>query len=133
MNAREVVERLLQAGRDLDVDGFVALMAADGYLEWPFRPPGAPARLQGRDAIRQHLTAVAEGFIRFTGYRNVVIHETTDAEVVIAEYDADATVLATGAPFEQNVIAVFRVRDGLVVSYRDYINPLPLLEAVRKR
>jgi ketosteroid isomerase-like protein len=37
--------------------------------------------------------------------------------------------VATGAAFEQTVIAVFRVQDGLVVSYRDYINPLPLMEA----
>ncbi|MFG1866693.1 nuclear transport factor 2 family protein [Micromonospora arborensis] len=28
------------------------------------------------------------------------------------------------------VIAVFRVRDGQILSYRDYINPLPLLEAL---
>jgi ketosteroid isomerase-like protein len=49
--------------------------------------------------------------------------------VVIVEYDALGTVVATGAPFRQTVIAVFRVRNGQIVSYRDYINPLPLAEA----
>jgi hypothetical protein len=28
------------------------------------------------------------------------------------------------------VIAVFRVQNGQVMSYRDYINPLPLMEAL---
>jgi ketosteroid isomerase-like protein len=127
--SREVVEELMRAGRDGDVDTFVRLMAPDGYLEWPFRPAGVPARLQGHAEIRRHLTAAATGFIRFDEYRNVVLHETTDPEVVIVEYDAFGTVIPTGAPFEQTVIAVLRVRDGLVVSYRDYLNPLPLAAA----
>jgi ketosteroid isomerase-like protein len=127
--SREIVEQLLRAGRDLDVDTFVALMAPDGYLEWPYRPPGVPGRLRGRAEIRRHLTAVAEGFIRFDEYRDLVLHETTDAEVIIVEYEAHGAVVATGAPFHQTVIAVIRVQNGQVLSYRDYINPLPLMEA----
>lgn len=129
MTSREIVEQVLRAGRELDVEAFVGLMAPDGYIEWPYRPPGSPARLQGRAEIRRHLAAVAKGFIRFDEYHNVVVHETTDPEVVIVEYDAHGTVLATGAPFDQTVIAVFRVHDGQVQSYRDYINPLPLMDA----
>jgi uncharacterized protein len=129
MKSREIVEQILRAGRDLDVEAFVALMAPDGYIEWPYRPPGAPARLQGRAEIRRHLTTAAGGFIRFEEYRNVVVHETTDPEVVIVEYDAHGTVLASGAPFEQRVIAVFRVQEGHIRSYRDYINPLPVMQA----
>jgi ketosteroid isomerase-like protein len=87
-----------------------------------------PARLQGREAIRGHLSR-ATGFIKFDEYRNVVIHQTTDPEVIIVEYDAHGTVVPTGAPFEQTIIAVFRVRDGQILSYRDYINPLRLMEA----
>jgi uncharacterized protein len=37
--------------------------------------------------------------------------------------------VATGAPFHQVVIAVFRVQNGQILSYRDYIKPLPLIEA----
>jgi uncharacterized protein len=126
--AREVVEQVLRAGREMDIEGFVALMAPDGHIEWPYRPPGVPARLRGRAEIRRHLTAAA-GFVTFGEFRNVVVHQTTDPEVIIVEYDAAGTVVATGAPFEQTVIAVFRVRDGRVLSYRDYINPLPLIQA----
>ncbi|MEW9528914.1 nuclear transport factor 2 family protein [Microbispora sp. NPDC049125] len=129
VTSREVVERMLQAGREMDVETFVGLMAPDGYLEWPYRPPGVPARLQGRAVIHRHLTEAAKAFIAFDEFRDLVMHETTDPEVIIVEYDAYGTVVATGAPFHQTVIAVFRVRDGQVLSYRDYINPLPLMEA----
>jgi ketosteroid isomerase-like protein len=127
--SREIVERLLRAARDLDIETVVQLIAPDGYIEWPYRPPGVPERLQGHTDIRRHLTSVAHGFIRLSEYRNEVVHETLDPEVVIVEYDAHGTVLPTGAPFEQSVIAVFRVRHGRILSYRDYINPLPLIEA----
>jgi len=127
--SRQVVENMLEVGRTMDVDAFVELMSPDGYIEWPYRPPGVPARIQGREEVRRHLAQVAGGFIRFDEYRNVVLHETADPEVIIVEYDAHGSVVATGAPFHQTVIAVFRVVDGLVVSYRDYINPLPLIEA----
>ena len=128
--ATETVDRMLRAGRELDIETFVELMAPDGYLEWPYRPPGVPARLQGRQEIRAFLTAAATEFIRFDEYRDVVVHETVDPEVIIVEYEAHGTVVPTGAPFRQTVIAVFRVRNGQILSYRDYINPLPLAEAL---
>jgi len=128
--ATETVGRMLRAGRELDIETFVELMAPDGYLEWPYRPPGVPARLQGRQEIRAFLTAAATEFIRFDEYRDVVVHETVDPEVIIVEYEAHGTVVPTGAPFRQTVIAVFRVRNGQILSYRDYINPLPLAEAL---
>jgi uncharacterized protein len=128
--SREIVDRLLLAAREPDIETVVGLMAPDGYIEWPYRPPGVPAQLRGHTEIRRHLTEVANGFIRLSEYRNEVVHETTDPEVIIVEYDAHGTVVPTGAPFEQSVIAVFRVRDGRVLSYRDYINPLPLIEAL---
>ena len=130
VTSREIVERMLRAGREVDIETFVGLMAPDGYVEWPYRPPGVPARVQGRTEIRRHLTEAAKAFIRFDEYRNVVIHETDDTEVIIVEYEASGTVVPTGAPFQQTVIAVFRVQNGQVQSYRDYINPLPLVEAL---
>lgn len=127
--SRMIVEQVLRAGRERDTTTFVGLMAPDGYLEWPFRPPGVPARVQGRVEIRRHLTGAAAAFIGLDEHHDVVVHETTDPEVVIVEYETHGTVVATGAPFRQTVIAVFRVRNGQILSCRDYINPLPLVEA----
>ncbi|MER7273425.1 nuclear transport factor 2 family protein [Dactylosporangium sp. NPDC000244] len=126
--SREVVERLLRASRERDTETFVGLFAPDGYIEWPFRPAGVPGRVEGRDQLREFLTMQANGLVEFDEYRNTVIHETIDPQVVIVEYEAHGTVIPTGAPLHQTVIAVLRIRDGLVVSYRDYLNPLVLAE-----
>jgi ketosteroid isomerase-like protein len=127
--AREIVDRMLRAGREVDVEAVVELMAPDGYIEWPYRPTGAPARLRGHEEIRGYLTAAAKAPIKFDEYRDMVVHETTDPEVIIVEYEAYGTITTTGAPYQQTIIAVFRVRDGRIVSYRDYLNPLALAEA----
>jgi len=128
--SREVVEQVLRASREMDTETFVSLIAPDGYIEWPYRPAGVPDRLEGREQIREFLTAQAKGLVRFDEYRNTVIHETTDPEIVIVEYDVHGTVIPTGAPLRQTIIAVLRIRDGLVVSYRDYLNPLVLAETL---
>jgi len=127
--SREVVERILRAGREQDTEAFVDLFAPDGYVEWPYRPAGVPGRVEGRDSIREFLAGAA-GLVKFDEYRDTVIHETADPEVVIVEYEAYGTVLPTGAPLHQTIIAVVRIRDGLVVAYRDYLNPLVLAEAL---
>ncbi|MEU7754383.1 nuclear transport factor 2 family protein [Micromonospora sp. NPDC049171] len=129
-SSRTVVEKVLQAGREVDIETFVELMAPDGYIEWPYRPPGVPGRVRGRAEVRRHLTQTAGSFVTFDEYRNVMLHETTDPEVIIVEYEVYGSVVATGRPFEQTVIAVIRVRNGQIMSYRDYINPLPLVEAM---
>ncbi|MFI6262916.1 nuclear transport factor 2 family protein [Micromonospora sp. NPDC051006] len=128
--SREVVEQILRASREQNTETFVNLFAADGYIEWPYLPAGMPDRVEGRDQIREFLTARANGLVKFDEYRNTVIHETTDSEVVIVEYEAHGTVIPTGAPLHQTIVAVLRIRDGLVVSYRDYLNPLVLAEAL---
>ena len=51
----------------------------------------------------------------------------TSTEIV--EYEANGQVTATNAAYQQHIIAVFRVRNGQIVSYRDYLNPLTLAEA----
>nr|BFE63919.1 nuclear transport factor 2 family protein [Dactylosporangium thailandense] len=126
--SRDVVEQLLRASRERDTETFVELFAPDGYIEWPFRPAGVPGRVEGRDRLREFLTMQASGLVEFDEYRDTVIHETVDPQVVIVEYEAHGTVIPTGAPLHQTVIAVLRIRDGLVVSYRDYLNPLVLAE-----
>ncbi|MEV5558829.1 nuclear transport factor 2 family protein [Nonomuraea wenchangensis] len=129
MCTTKVVEELMRASLEGDRGRFLELLAPDGVIEWPYRPEGVPGELRGRAEI-DAFTATSFGLITFSEYADVRVHETLDPEVVIVEYTARGTVTATGAPFEQRPVAVIRVRDGQVVSYRDYINPLPLLKAL---
>src|ERR1700689_4653087 len=55
---------------------------------------------------------------------NVTIHETTDPEVIVAEFEYQGTAAGTGEPYALPGIFVLRVRNGEIVSSRDYFDHL---------
>jgi uncharacterized protein len=83
-----------------------------------------PRRLQGREEIRRVLGGleqqVGQAGTRVTGVHPVVVHETLDPETVIVELELHGEVLATGSTYRLPYIQVLRVRDGQIVSFRDY-------------
>ncbi len=92
------------------------LYAEDAVVEQPFS--GAPvAHLEGRETIRAHFTAASGMDLRLTA-RDIVVHETIDPEVVIAEFVYDITS-GRGTGSGAN-IQVLRIRDGLIQATRDY-------------
>jgi ketosteroid isomerase-like protein len=123
---REVVEQLHRLVVDGDIGGQADLFAPDGVLEWPFAPAGVPARLEGREAIRAVLEPIGrrmrQGATRPTGVRSVV-HQTLDPEVVVAELELEGEAAATDETYRLPYVQVFRVRDGAIVSFRDYFGP----------
>ncbi|MGW7044191.1 nuclear transport factor 2 family protein [Streptomyces avermitilis] len=60
---------------------------------------------------------------------NVIVRETGDAEVIVAEFDYHAHHRLTGRTFEASNIQVLRVHDCLIVSSRDYHDHLALIVA----
>lgn len=101
-----------------------ALYAEDTVVEHPQAVP-RPTRLIGRDAVHERFTGVLAGALRLKR-KNVVVHETTDPEVIVAEYDYDAESAKTGRTIAAANIQVLRVRDGLIVHSRDYHDYLRL-------
>ncbi|MET8998093.1 nuclear transport factor 2 family protein [Amycolatopsis sp. NPDC004169] len=101
-----------------------ALYAEGTVVEHPQAVP-RPTRLHGRDAVHERFTGVLAGALRLTR-KNVVVHETTDPEVIVAEYDYDAESVETGRTIEAANIQVLRIRDGLIVHSRDYHDYLRL-------
>ncbi|MGH3756498.1 nuclear transport factor 2 family protein [Actinophytocola sp.] len=106
--------------------GLESLLADDCVVEAPFAPSGAPRRIAGRDAFAASAAPRREALakrIRFTDVRDVVIHETTDPEVAVIEYEVEGVRVAddfrAAAPF----VVVVRVQDGRVVLWREYQDP----------
>ncbi|HEY8457312.1 MAG TPA: nuclear transport factor 2 family protein [Actinopolymorphaceae bacterium] len=99
------------------------LYAEDCVVEHPFL--GFGQRMEGRDRIRKHFE-FASGIPLQLRARNVVVHQTVDPEVIVAEFEYHGEVTTTGRTFVAPCIFVMRVRDGLIVESRDYANHLAL-------
>jgi len=106
-----------------DIDGYADLFAPDGVIETPFAPPGAPSRLEGREAIREYSRHFAASLLRVEDFEVTELYQTQDPEVVIVEMCAKVTLTTTGQSLAATSIQVLRIRDGQIVLFRDFANP----------
>jgi uncharacterized protein len=100
-----------------------SLYAEQTDVVHPFDPLRQPA-LRTRDELREHFTPASAGPVRDRRAANITIHQTTDPEVIVAEFEYQGTVAGTGEPYALPGIFVLRVRNGEIVSSRDYFDHL---------
>lgn len=128
LSPREVFQKLIEriaAGRFTEL---AELYAEDAVVETVFEPVG-PRRIEGRAALKERFAHVsARSPVELTPV-NVVVRETDDAEVVVAEFDYRVHHRVTDRTFEAANIQVLRVRDGLIISSRDFHDHLALVVA----
>ena len=118
----ELVDCVLDLLAAHDIAGAVALFAADAELETPFVPPPLPSRTVGRAAVSATMTMVfgAYGRVEFRDRRFLT---TADGRVVVGRWRTDIEVLATGATYADEVIAVVAVSDGSIVAVQRVLQP----------
>ncbi|MFG3353187.1 nuclear transport factor 2 family protein [Streptomyces sp. NPDC048001] len=112
---------------DKNIPAWVALWAEDGLMELPFAPEGRPRRLQGKEAVAAYMRHYPD-HIDLHDFPDLRIHRTADPETIVVEMRGVGRLVETGAPFDMTYIAVVTVREGRITSYRDYRNPLAVLE-----
>jgi ketosteroid isomerase-like protein len=122
---REVFGRWQQLMLSNDPGGLGQLSSDDVIIETPFAPPGHPRRFEGLGQFlayaRPRMAALPA---RFEEFRNVVVHDTANPQVIIAEYDLCGTVTTTGEPAAASFVAILTVRDSEIVHWREYQDTL---------
>jgi ketosteroid isomerase-like protein len=115
---REVFLTLVNGIADGNPDGLAELYAEQIDVVHPFDPlHGAP--LRSREELRERMESLAARPPPRRRVGHVTIHQTTAPEVIVAEFEYQGTTEA-GEPYALPAIFVMRVRDGEIVSSRDY-------------
>jgi hypothetical protein len=127
---RELFEQAQQTFLKKDLNAFADMFAEDGIHELPFAPPGVPKHLRGRENIRGYLTAITATPLELNEFRDLTIYDTTDPEIIIIEYEAAGTVVATNLPYTSRYIQILQARNGAILLWRDYWNPLAGAQAL---
>lgn len=138
---REVFLALVHGIAEGRWDDLPDLYAEQTHIVHPLLPTDTTP-MRTRDELREHFRPKEP-----TGHRlqrrpvDITIHETTDPEVIIAEFAYRGTVVETGEAFSVPCVFVMRVRDGEIVSSRDYLDHISsarargeldeLIEAIR--
>lgn len=121
LSPREVFLALVHGVAESRWDDLPDLYAEQTEVVHPFDPLRGPA-LRTRDELREHFTPTGAGPRLHRRPANITIHETTDPEVIVAEFEYQGTVADTGESFALPGIFVLRVRNGEIVSSRDYFD-----------
>src|SRR5262249_33181656 len=90
---QEVIETGMNGAATRDLDRLYLLYAEDAIVEHPFALP-SPGRMQGRNALKAHFERFAEAPFTLTVH-DMVVHQTSDPEVVVAEWRYEGAVVAT--------------------------------------
>ncbi|WP_348541677.1 nuclear transport factor 2 family protein [Streptomyces sp. MZ04] len=123
--------RYQQAMLDKSADDLADLYAVDSVHEFPFLFPGMPERYQGREEVRAgYRAAWGASPAQPKEIREVVVHENTDAEVIVVEQIVSGTVTTTGQSFNFPGILVIRIRNSQIVHVRDYMDGLGVAHAM---
>jgi uncharacterized protein len=128
MTAKEILVRSLRFLEDGDARSWCDLFHSDGVLEFPYAPPGWNTRFEGRAVIWEHMQKFPEHLtVRFS---NVTFYETADPDLAIGEFHGSGSAIVSGGSLEQDYISVLRTKNGQIMLYRDFWNPLRHLEAL---
>ncbi|GAA0835535.1 nuclear transport factor 2 family protein [Streptosporangium amethystogenes subsp. fukuiense] len=129
---RDIFERMRRHWLE-NPGGIGGELAEDAVIEIPFAPSGRTRRYEGREAFLHFAGPEQAAFVRefrFDEVRDVVIHETTDPEVIVVEYELAGTVIATGHQAASAFVGILRARDGKIVHWREYQNTLAMIEVL---
>ena len=111
----------------MPADDLAALYGERAVHEIPFTVPGFPPRFEGRDAIRTaYATMWNASPVVVERMEEVVVHLGADPEDVVVEQTAVGRVGPDRPRFRLASLLVLRIRDGLIMHCRDYLDGLAI-------
>ena len=127
----ELTRRLLGALSDGRIDECLSLLSPDVVIDLPFQPAGIGywSHVVGTKAARVFLSSVPA---LFSPHRLIVdeVLPVSDQPAVIVRYHGEFGVRATGKPYRNTYIGVFRFEGRLISGWTEYHNPSVMLAAV---
>jgi ketosteroid isomerase-like protein len=105
------------------VDNFSDMFRDDRVLETPFDGDGTTSPVEGKPNIRAMLRGL-EGVIFLENLQLKAVHQTTNDDTVIHEYDGVVRNERTGQRFSRSYKALAVVREGRLALLRERGGPL---------
>ena len=114
------VQRYFEGVAAANADQMLEPWTDDLVYEERFSDP--PRRIEGKDATRAYFSK-AGAVYRMT-LELTAVHECLDPDKLVLEYSSHGQVVATGDPYENSYIGVYRFRDREIWQVREFHNPL---------
>jgi uncharacterized protein len=126
---KDIFTRLITAYGTKDFDLFATHVDAQAEFDWPYLPLRQfPERMVGRD---QFIAMSRAGMADCDGYHHTVdrFYDMADPDMLTVEYHSGTTLRSSGRAYANRYLGILRFRGDQVVYWREYVNPLPIIEA----
>jgi uncharacterized protein len=127
--AAQLLKRALDTFLAKDIRGWADLCDENIVVEFPFAPDKASRSIVGRTAIYEYLRDYPN-VIDLRTTPTMMIHDTSDPNMAIAEWSALGQVISSGKPYEMSYATFVTFHNGLMVNYREYWDPLAFTSAM---
>jgi uncharacterized protein len=127
--AAQLLKHSLDTFLAKDIKGWAQLCDENVVVEFPFAPDVASRKLLGRAAIYDYLKNYPS-VIDIQSAPTLTIRATDDPSMAIAEWSVSGRVISNGNPYEMSYATFVTFRNGLIVNYREYWNPIVFMAAM---
>lgn len=114
----------------VDGDHYFDTVANDAIFEFRYVFPGWPLQVTGRDALMALYAGYGDNII-LCGADALVVHRAQDPRVVILEYDVHGKAITSGNSYNNRFISVVTIDSRKIVRWRDYMDSLAAMTALR--
>jgi ketosteroid isomerase-like protein len=123
--------RIIQTGVAGLVDGehFFDLLTEDVVFEYVITVPGYPPRAIGRHAVAELYRPYGTTIVLDRCY-DLAVHHDQVTDVLVLEYASEGRIVATGHPYGNRYVSVLSIVDRKVAHWRDYLDPIAVLDAL---
>jgi uncharacterized protein len=125
--AAQLLKRSLDTFLAKDIKGWAALCDENVVVEFPFAPDPASRKMFGRKAVYEYLKNYPS-VIDLKSTPTMIIRATDDPELAIAEWSVSGHVIPNGNAYEMSYATFVTVKNGLIVNYREYWDPMTFLK-----
>jgi uncharacterized protein len=127
--AVELLRHAIETFVSKDIKAWVDLADENIVTEFPFAPEGSPRKLLGRAALYEYIRNYPS-VIDIRSVPTFEVYETSDPDVAVVEWSVSGEVLPNGNPYEMSYATFVTFRNGLMVNYREYWDPLTFTKAM---
>ena len=114
----------------VDGENFFDIHAEDVVVEYVITVPGYPRKIEGRDALAELYRGYGDSIVQ-NGSSDVFAHYDREKSVAVLEYTIHGTTVHNGNPYLNRFISVITIKDRKIVHWRDYLDPLLVMEAFK--
>ena len=119
-----LLRKMLDGLGNLDFGKVGSLLHEGASFETPYAGPPA----HGKQAVLDMLSTAMPAFVTHMDFTVHNLYPGADPDVLISEYESTATLIG-GGRYANRYINVMRVKDGKILLFREYFNPVAIAEA----